>query len=120
MRKLVKISTLILLVVLAGLSLRRPATGARSVSLLMEPDGAGVWRALFDEFQKKNPDTAVEFVEGPPSTNTREDMYSTAFLAGGGGFDVIYSDVIWIPKFAAAGWLLDLTERIAPSDREDF
>jgi multiple sugar transport system substrate-binding protein len=120
MRKLVKISTLILLVVLVGLSFRRPATRARSLSILMEPDGAGVWRALFDEFQRKNPDIAVEFVEGPPATNTREDMYSTAFLAGSGGFDVVYSDVIWIPKFAAAGWLLDLTERLARADREDF
>jgi multiple sugar transport system substrate-binding protein len=86
----------------------------------MEPDGAGVWRELFDDFRQKNPDVDVAFVEGPPATNTREDMYSTAFLAGEGGFDVVYSDVVWVPKFAAAGWLLDLTDRVSLADREDF
>jgi multiple sugar transport system substrate-binding protein len=120
MRTLAKISTAILLVVLVGLSFRRPASREDSLAILMEPDGAGVWRELFEEFQRKNPDIAVAFVEGPPSTNTREDMYSTAFLAGAGGFDVIYSDVVWVPKFAAAGWLLDLTDRLSAADRQDF
>jgi multiple sugar transport system substrate-binding protein len=32
----------------------------------------------------------------------------------------LYSDVIWTPKFAAAGWLLDLTGRLSAADREDF
>jgi multiple sugar transport system substrate-binding protein len=120
MRTLAKISTAVLLVVLVGLSFRRPASRAGSLAILMEPDGAGVWRELFDEFHRKNPDIPVEFVEGPPSTNTREDMYSTAFLAGAGGFDVVYSDVVWVPKFAAAGWLLDLTDRLSTADRQDF
>jgi multiple sugar transport system substrate-binding protein len=120
MRTLGKILTAALLLVLAGLSVRRPASNSGSLSILMEPDGAGVWRELFDAFQQENSDVDVAFVEGPPSTNTREDMYSTAFLAGEGGFDVVYSDVVWVPKFAAAGWLLDLTDRVSLADREDF
>ena len=39
---------------------------------------------------------------------------------GSGGYDVVYSDVIWIPKFAAAGWLLDLTDRLSADARQDF
>src|SRR5207244_8407401 len=35
-------------------------------------------------------------------------------------YDIVYCDVIWTPKFAAAGWLLDLTERLSESDRGDF
>lgn len=105
---------------LIGLSLRPPDSEAGTLSILMEPDGTGVWRDLFAQFRERNPDIPVTFVEGPPATNTREDMYSTAFLAGQGGFDVVYSDVVWIPKFAAAGWLMDLSERVSPSDLEDF
>jgi multiple sugar transport system substrate-binding protein len=115
-----KILTAALFAGLIGLSLRAPSSGAGALSILMEPDGTGAWRDLFAQFKERNPEITVAFVEGPPATNTREDMYSTAFLAGQGGFDVVYSDVVWIPKFAEAGWLLDLSDRISPSDREDF
>ena len=86
----------------------------------MEPDGTGVWRDIIGRFNEAHPGTAVRLVEGPPSTDTREDMYSTAFLAGSSGYDIVYCDVIWVPKFAAAGWLLDLTERLTAADRDDF
>ncbi|HEY7448940.1 MAG TPA: ABC transporter substrate-binding protein [Vicinamibacterales bacterium] len=120
MRALAKISATALVGLLIGLSLRQPAAEAGVVSVLMEPDGTGVWRDLVASFERRHPTLRVEFVEGPPATNTREDMYSTAFLAGRGGFDVVYSDVVWVPKFAAAGWLMDLTDRISADDREDF
>lgn len=86
----------------------------------MEPDGTGVWHDLIREFETIHPNLHVRMIEGPPATNTREDMYATSFLSGAAGYDIIYSDVIWVPKFAAAGWLLDLTDRLSPSDAEDF
>ena len=86
----------------------------------MEPDGNGVWHRLLDRFNQRHPDTPVRLVEGPASTDTREDMYSTAFLAGSGGYDIVYCDVVWVPKFAAAGWLLDLSDRWSPEERNEF
>jgi multiple sugar transport system substrate-binding protein len=86
----------------------------------MEPDGTGVWRDLIAQFHQLNPDVRVRLVEGPPATNTREDMYSTSFLSGDAGYDIVYADVIWVPKFAAAGWLLDLTDRISKEDLDDY
>lgn len=86
----------------------------------MEPDGTGIWHNLIDDFQGQHPDVRVELIEGPTATNTREDMYATSFLSGAGSYDIVYCDVIWTPKFAAAGWLLDLTDRLSAGDREDF
>lgn len=86
----------------------------------MEPDGTGVWRSIIQQFEAAHPGTRIQLIEGPPSTNTREDMYSTSFLSGAAGYDIVYSDVIWTPKFAAAGWLLDLTDRLKPEDAADF
>src|SRR5262245_44378079 len=34
----------------------------------------------------------------------------------GPGFDVMMLDVIWVPEFARAGWLLDLTPSLAPDE----
>lgn len=104
------------------MSLRPAGTGSdrNKLSLLMEPDGTGVWRRLLDRFNGLHPDTPVQLVEGPASTDTREDMYSTAFLAGSGGYDIVYCDVVWVPKFAAAGWLLDLSGGWNQSELDAF
>ncbi len=88
--------------------------------MLMEPDGTGIWRKLIAEFHNGNPDTRIRLVEGPPATNAREDLYSTSFLSGESSFDLVYCDVIWVAKFAASGWLLDLTSRLSREDRDDF
>ncbi len=77
----------------------------------MEPDGRGAWRELFDRFEAENPGIRVNLIEGPASTDVREDLYVNALLSGSGDYDLVYADVIWVPKFAAAGWLEDLTER---------
>jgi multiple sugar transport system substrate-binding protein len=106
---------------LMALSLFPPASGtSRELLVLMEPDGTGGWRELANRFNASHPEVPVRLVEGPPSTDTREDMYSTAFLAGKNGYDVVYCDVVWVPKFAAAGWLMDLSDRLSESDRADF
>ena len=36
------------------------------------------------------------------------------------GFDVMMLDVIWVPEFARAGWLLDLTPRLAADELAAF
>ena len=69
--------------ILIILSLRMPPSRlSGELSILMEPDGTGVWRELVSEFNRLNPGTRVRLVEGPPATNAREDLYSTSFLSG--------------------------------------
>lgn len=86
----------------------------------MEPDGTGVWRDLILEFNRRHPGPPVRLIEGPPATNTREDLYSASFLSRGASYDIVYCDSIWVAKFAAAGWLLDLSDRLSEQDRSDF
>src|SRR5262245_33201580 len=115
------LGVILLLAVLLFASFRVPRAGSQGeLLLLMEPDGTGVWRDIIDAFNDGRPQTPVRLVEGPPSTDARENMYSTAFLAGRSGYDIVYCDVVWVPKFAVAGWLLDLTDRLTPAAREDF
>ena len=86
----------------------------------MEPDGTGVWRDLVSQFNREYPGTPVRLIEGPPATNTREDLYSTSFLAGDASYDIVYCDSIWVAKFAAAGWLRDLSGKLSDRDRSDI
>lgn len=103
-----------------GLWLAVAAAGPVELRVLMEPDGRGAWRALFEEFHSRNPDVRVRLIEGPTSTDAREDLYVNALLSGSGDFDMVYADTIWIPKFAAAGWLADLTDRWPAERWEGF
>jgi multiple sugar transport system substrate-binding protein len=94
-----------------GLALGAVRAEPVELRVLMEPDGRGIWRELFAEFHRRNPDIRIRPVEGPASTDVREDMYVNALLGGSQDYDLVYADTIWVPKFAAAGWLVDLTGR---------
>ncbi|HEY9299751.1 MAG TPA: ABC transporter substrate-binding protein, partial [Phormidium sp.] len=48
------------------------------------------------------------------------DLYTSAFILGDSPYDLVNMDVIWTSKFAAAGWLLDLTDRITPQELAAF
>lgn len=94
--------------------------GVVELSVLMSPDTEGTWRQLFEAFNRQHPNIRVKLVEGPAATNSREDQYVTSFLSGSVTYDLVYADVVWIPKFADAGWLEDLTDRLTPQQQERF
>lgn len=75
---------------------------------------------LVREFEKQNPDIRIELVEGPNATNLVEDLYTSAFLLGDSPYDLVNMDVVWTPKFAAAGWLMDLTDLVPKEDLARF
>ncbi|HUJ09677.1 MAG TPA: ABC transporter substrate-binding protein [Verrucomicrobiae bacterium] len=106
---------------LVGCEKRAESTeGVVVLNVLMEPDTTGIWRKLFAEFHERNPGIQIHHVEGPTATDAREDLYTTSFLSGESAYDLVYADVVWIPKFAAAGWLEDLTDRWSPSEWDRF
>lgn len=87
--------------------------------LVPAPDAPPL-RPIVEAFQKENPRIRVELVEGPNATNLVEDLYTSAFLLGDSPYDLINMDVIWTPKFAAAGWLTDLSDRVSQEDLSRF
>lgn len=117
---MVRISLGTALALLLLYSIREPQSGKGGLSILMEPDGTGAWRDLVAQFNREHPGPPVRLIEGPPATNSREDLYSTSFLSGEAAYDIVYCDGIWIAKFAAAGWLADLSGRVSAEDRKDF
>jgi len=92
-----------------------------TLNLLMTAPDAQPWQqGIVRDFEAKNPDIRINIIEGPNATNLLEDLYTSAFILGDSPYDLINMDVIWTPKFAAAGWLLDLTDRISPEELEEF
>ena len=114
-------SAVLILAVMAFFSVRIPdARHGSELSVLIGPDGTGIYGELTEEFNRQTSGAHVILVEGPPSTNGREDLYSTSFLSGDSAYDIVLCDVVWTAKFAAAGWLLDLTTYLSEEDAGNF
>jgi multiple sugar transport system substrate-binding protein len=58
----------------------------------------------------------VDLVEGPNATDLRESLYTSALLAGDDSLDLVYMDVTWTSKFAAAGWLVPLDDVLGTAE----
>ncbi|MBD1897465.1 ABC transporter substrate-binding protein [Coleofasciculus sp. FACHB-129] len=87
--------------------------------LLPAPDAPPLQRMIKD-FEAENPGIRINIVEGPNATNLVEDLYTSAFILGESPYDLVVMDIIWTPKFAAAGWLLDLSNRISQDELAAF
>ncbi len=90
------------------------------LTMLTSALDAAQGQSLVAAFEAQNPDIKLDVVEGPNASNLIEDLYTASFLLGDSPYDLVMMDVVWLPKFAAAGWLLDLTDRIPASELADF
>ena len=91
-----------------------------TLTVLMHVPEATQWSSLIQDFEAKNPDIRINLIEGPNKTDTEEDLYTTAFLLGNSPYDLVYMDVIWASKFAAAGWLRNLSDRMSEAELAQF
>jgi multiple sugar transport system substrate-binding protein len=75
------------------------------------------WNSIKKEFEAKNPDIRLDIREGEATSNELEGSYSNV-LTTATPYDLVYMDIIWVAKFAANGWLMNLFDQI--SERELF
>jgi multiple sugar transport system substrate-binding protein len=75
-------------------------------------------RAMTAEFEKANPGTTVklEFV----AYDALFDKIVASKAAGGAGYDVVLYDVIWPANFAENDVLLDVTDKVAATNKAEI
>ena len=91
-----------------------------TITILINALEAAQWQPLVEEFQQQHPNIRLQIIEGPNATDQVEDLYTSSFLLGNSPYDLVYMDIIWTPKFAAAGWLLDLSDRLSSEELDQF
>jgi multiple sugar transport system substrate-binding protein len=75
---------------------------------------------LLNQFRAAHPEVQLHEEILPSSSDQQHLFYVTNLEAGSSDFDVFALDVIWIPEFARAGWLPDLTPRLGTAGLTDF
>ncbi len=99
-----------------------PAWTQQPVTLktLIRADEAQQLQPLVTKFNQQHPDIKFQIVEAPSDSNQVEDLYTSSFLLGNSPYDLVYMDIVWTPKFAAAGWLKDVSDLLSEAEAEKY
>jgi len=91
------------------------------LTMLMNAPEVEYWNELLvKSFEEQNPGIRINILEGPNAADLVENLYTSAFILGDSPYDLIYMDVIWTPKFAAAGWLVDFSDQVTDQELQPF
>jgi multiple sugar transport system substrate-binding protein len=90
------------------------ASGAQVVNLLWS-DVTNIRAPLIADFTHA---TGIKVNQTIVQYDQRLNKIQTA-VQGGGDFDVVQMDTVWTARFAAAGWVGDLTSRITDAIKQD-
>jgi multiple sugar transport system substrate-binding protein len=92
-----------------------------TLSLLMTTPDAQPWKqGLIADFEQQHPHIRLNLLEGPNSADLVENLYTSSFILGDSPYDLVNMDVVWTSKFAAAGWLRDLSSQITSAETAAF
>jgi multiple sugar transport system substrate-binding protein len=73
-----------------------------------------------EKFNQQHPKIKFKIIEAPSDSNQVEDLYTSSFLLGNSPYDLVYMDIVWTPKFAAAGWLRDISDRLTTEAAQQY
>ncbi|HYS18019.1 MAG TPA: ABC transporter substrate-binding protein [Candidatus Binatia bacterium] len=75
---------------------------------------------LLRAFEAAHPGVRVKGEALPWTSDDQHQFYVINLEGRSPGFDVMMLDCIWVPEFARAGWLLDLTTHLRPDELAPF
>ena len=75
---------------------------------------------LLREFEASHPGVRVRSETLPAASDEQHQFYVVNLEGQSAGFDVMMLDLIWVPEFARAGWLVDLTSRVSGDELGAF
>ena len=97
-----------------------PVTPPVTLSLLVLESEIPYWKPLTQEFHDKHPKINIRLT-GAETTDGIKEIYTTDFQQDSPNYDLVYMDIIWLPKFAKEGRLRELDDQIAQAVlKEDF
>jgi len=79
-----------------------------------------LFHQLLRDFEQQNPGITVVDETLPSSTDEQHQFYIINLEGSSADFDVLSMDVIWIPEFARAGWLRDISHLMPLQERGKF
>ena len=76
-------------------------------------DPGGAMEELARQYTEMTPGVTIEPLLLPSTPTQQYDRYVTTFAAQDDSIDVITTDIIWVPQFAAAGWIENIQDQVS-------
>ncbi len=93
------------------------ARSIESVSFLMAAPFADATQDLVKQFNREHRgEINLKVIRGPLETEAMSDLAISSLLLGKAPFDVLLMDVTWLPKYAAADWMVPLEDYFDDKD----
>ena len=73
------------------------------------------FEALLEQFRRDNPEVELRTQLLPNDSDVSHQFFLTSLEGGSADFDVLVADVVWVPEFARAGWIADLSSEFPPT-----
>lgn len=83
-----------------------------TVTFVSGNDQTGALTKMIEEFNKVYPNVKVDHQLLPGNSDDVKKSLMTSLAAGDSDPDVFECDIIWVSQFGAAGWLMDVTDRL--------
>ena len=109
-----------LVIVFQGLILSAQTQQPITITTLIRADEAQQLQPLVTNFNQQHDDIKFQIIEAPSDSNQVEDLYTSSLLLGNSPYDLVYMDIVWTPKFAAAGWLENLSDRLTATEAQQY
>ncbi|WP_320676809.1 ABC transporter substrate-binding protein [Prochlorococcus sp. MIT 1300] len=91
------------------------------INILMPAPFVDSTKESIEHFNKANTGKIkINVTRGPRETESVSDLAISSLLLGNSPFDVVLVDVTWLPKYAAANWLLPLNQLIEEKDLDSL
>lgn len=78
------------------------------------------FQKLLRQFEEENPGITVKDETLPAATDEQHQFYVINLEGKSADFDILSMDVIWVPEFARAGWLRDISPLLPKNERDRF
>ncbi|MFI5374955.1 MAG: ABC transporter substrate-binding protein [Candidatus Rokuibacteriota bacterium] len=115
-------AALVVLLVLLAAGCRERPSSAGPVTLVFKHakilGPADPVPGLLRRFEAEHPGVRVVSEALTWSSDEQHQFYVINLEGGSPPFDVMMLDVIWVPEFARAGWILDLTPFVPTAERD--
>lgn len=109
------LSFLLCAIAFSGCSKKSSRDNGRTVEIVFKHSkvpGTTYLTDIVRSFERENPGIRVREEILPSNSDDQHQFYAINLPAGASDFDILDMDVIWVPEFARAGWLQELTPEI--------
>jgi len=115
---------IIAIVILIGISINGSGADKGPIVLVFKhgkiPGDSEPLKRLLEKFENEHEGIKVKDEVLPASTDEQHQFYVINLEGKSADFDVLSMDVIWVPEFARAGWLKDISRILPEEERREF